>query len=50
VAVGVAFLVATTFSYVLLSWLWLLARLRDRGGSWPSNVHPVHSARGTRRC
>jgi hypothetical protein len=43
VAVAVAGLVVPAFCYVLLSWLWLLARLRDHMGSSPRGGHPARS-------
>jgi len=33
-----------TLSYVLLSWLWLIARLHDLGNPKPRGGHPVASA------
>jgi hypothetical protein len=42
VVVGVSAWLVPTFCYVLLSWLWLLAKLRDQTGS-PRGGHPVRS-------
>jgi hypothetical protein len=44
VVVGVSVILVPTFGYVLLSWLWLLARLRDHMGSSPRGGHPVRSS------
>jgi hypothetical protein len=44
VVLAVSVLLVPTFCYVLLSWLWLLARLRDHMGSSPRGGHPVRSA------
>lgn len=41
VAIGVGGVVVPTFCYVLLSWLWLLVHLLDRGSSTPRGGHPV---------
>jgi hypothetical protein len=41
VAIAEACFVIPAFSYVLLSWLWLLARVRDYGGSTPRGGHTV---------
>lgn len=41
IALAEACLVIPAFSYVLLSWLWLLARVRDHGGSTPRGGHRV---------
>ena len=43
VAVAVGVVLVPTFCYVLLSWLWLLARLRDHLGSSPRGGHRVQS-------
>jgi hypothetical protein len=43
----VAFVVAAlipTLCYVLLSWLWLIARLHDLGNFTPRGGHPAHDA------
>jgi hypothetical protein len=41
IAFAEACFVIPAFSYVLLSWLWLLARVRDHGGSTPRGGHTV---------
>jgi hypothetical protein len=43
VIAGVTVLIVPTFCYVLLSWLWLLARIRDHAGSSPRGGHPVQT-------
>jgi hypothetical protein len=43
VAVAMSALIVPTFCYVLLSWLWLLARIRDHAASPPRGGHPVRS-------
>ena len=40
----VAGLLLPTLSYVLLSWLWLMARIHDLGNPKPRGGHPVASA------
>jgi hypothetical protein len=44
VIVGVSLVLVPAFGYVLLSWLWFLARLRDHMGSSPRGGHPVRSS------
>jgi hypothetical protein len=40
----VAAFLLPTLCYVLLSWLWLMARIHDLGNSKPRGGHPVASA------
>jgi hypothetical protein len=44
IVVGETVLVMPALCYVLLSWLWLLARVRDQIGSSPKGGHPVRAS------
>jgi hypothetical protein len=43
IIVAEATVIIPSFCYVLLSWLWLLARVRDQIGSSPKGGHPVRT-------
>ena len=43
VVLGITLVVIPALCYVLVTWIWLLGRLRDLGGSSPSGGHPATS-------